>query len=37
MRAAIQAANANRPKGTIEGNGRRFQIYTQTTARPHRG
>ncbi|HEY3634275.1 MAG TPA: efflux RND transporter permease subunit [Caldimonas sp.] len=30
VRAAIQAANANRPKGAIEGNGRRLQIYTQT-------
>jgi multidrug efflux pump len=28
VRAAIQAANANRPKGAIEGNGRRLQIYT---------
>src|SRR5438552_11168451 len=30
VRAAIQATNANRPKGAIEGNGRRLQIYTQT-------
>jgi multidrug efflux pump len=30
VRAAIQASNANRPKGAIEGNGRRLQIYTQT-------
>jgi multidrug efflux pump len=30
VRAAIQAANANRPKGTVEGNGRRLQIYTNT-------
>ncbi len=28
VRAAIQAANANRPKGAIEGDGRRLQIYT---------
>jgi multidrug efflux pump len=33
VRAAIQAANANRPKGTVEGNGRRFQIYTNTAGR----
>ena len=33
VRAAIQAANANRPKGAIEGDGRRLQIYTQTPAR----
>jgi multidrug efflux pump len=30
VRAAIQASNANRPKGAIEGDGRRLQIYTQT-------
>ncbi|HLW12539.1 MAG TPA: efflux RND transporter permease subunit, partial [Casimicrobiaceae bacterium] len=30
VRAAIQASNANRPKGIVEGNGRRLQIYTQT-------
>ncbi len=30
VRAAIQAANANRPKGELRGNGRRLQIYTQT-------
>jgi multidrug efflux pump len=29
VRAAIQAASANRPKGAIEGDGRRLQIYTQ--------
>jgi multidrug efflux pump len=29
VRAAIQATNANRPKGAIEGNGRRLQIYSQ--------
>ena len=28
VRAAIQASNANRPKGAIEGSGRRLQIYT---------
>ncbi|MDM0059350.1 efflux RND transporter permease subunit [Variovorax fucosicus] len=28
VRAAIQASNANRPKGAIEGEGRRLQIYT---------
>ena len=28
VRAALQAANANRPKGAIEGNGRRLQIYS---------
>src|SRR4051812_13242753 len=33
VRAAIQASNANRPKGTIEGAERRLQIYTQTPAR----
>ena len=33
VRAAIQASNANRPKGQIEGDGRRLQIYTQTPAR----
>ena len=33
VRAAIQASNANRPKGQIEGEGRRLQIYTQTPAR----
>jgi len=32
VRAAVQAANANRPKGTIQGDGRRLQIYTQTPA-----
>ena len=30
VRAAIQATNANRPKGAVEGNGQRLQIYTQT-------
>jgi len=33
VRAAIQASNANRPKGAIEGDGRRLQIYTQAPAR----
>ncbi|HEX7328256.1 MAG TPA: efflux RND transporter permease subunit [Casimicrobiaceae bacterium] len=30
VRAAIQASNANRPKGDVQGAGRRLQIYTQT-------
>src|SRR4029453_12111802 len=30
VRAAIQASNANRPKGTIESADRRLQIYTNT-------
>jgi len=29
VRAAIQASTANRPKGAIEGHGRRLQIYSQ--------
>jgi len=29
VRAAIQATTANRPKGTIEDDGRRLQIYSQ--------
>ena len=33
VRAAIQANNANRPKGALEGDGRRLQIYTQAPAR----
>ena len=33
VRAAIQASNANRPKGVIEGQGRKLQVYTQTPAR----
>ncbi len=33
VRAAIQAANANRPKGAIEGDGRRLQIYTPSPSR----
>lgn len=28
VRASLQASNANRPKGAIEGNGQRFQIYS---------
>ncbi|MBC7610165.1 MAG: efflux RND transporter permease subunit [Polaromonas sp.] len=28
VRAALQASNANRPKGAIEGNGRSLQIYS---------
>ncbi|CAN5866427.1 efflux RND transporter permease subunit [soil metagenome] len=32
VRAAIQASNANRPKGIVQGDGKRFQIYTQTPA-----
>ncbi|MCC2974833.1 efflux RND transporter permease subunit [Massilia sp. IC2-476] len=31
VRAAIQATNANRPKGAIEGGGNRFQIYSAPT------
>src|SRR5690242_2041593 len=30
VRAAIQASNANRPKGIVEGSERRLSIYTQT-------
>src|SRR5262249_34762207 len=30
VRAAIQSANANRPKGTIQDGERRLQIYTST-------
>ncbi|MGH6909191.1 MAG: efflux RND transporter permease subunit, partial [Phenylobacterium sp.] len=33
VRAAIESANANRPKGTVEDAGRRFQIYTSTGGR----
>ena len=32
VRAAIQATNANRPKGAIEGNGLRLQIYSQAAS-----
>jgi multidrug efflux pump len=28
VRAALQASNANRPKGALEGHGQRFQIYS---------
>ncbi|WP_439814554.1 efflux RND transporter permease subunit [Zavarzinia sp. CC-PAN008] len=28
VRAALQAANAHRPRGALEGDGRRYQIYT---------
>ncbi len=28
VRATLQASNANRPKGAIEGNGQRLQIYS---------
>lgn len=28
VRAALQASNVNRPKGAIEGNGQRLQIYS---------
>ena len=31
VRAAIQATNANRPKGALEGNGKRLQIYSQAS------
>ncbi len=30
-RAALQAGSGNRPKGDIEGNGLRFQIYTRSS------
>jgi multidrug efflux pump len=33
VRAAIQSANANRPKGLVEDAGRRLQIYTSTGGR----
>ncbi|MGJ7581368.1 efflux RND transporter permease subunit [Variovorax sp. RHLX14] len=33
VRAAIQATIANRPKGAIEGEGRRLQIYTPSPGR----
>jgi multidrug efflux pump len=32
VRAAIQATSANRPKGQVEVEGRRLQIYTQNSA-----
>ncbi|UAL11941.1 efflux RND transporter permease subunit [Caulobacter segnis] len=33
VRAAIQSANANRPKGALEGSGQRYQIYTSGAGR----
>jgi multidrug efflux pump len=33
VRAAIQSANANRPKGAVEAAGRHLQIYTSTGGR----
>ena len=33
VRAAIQSANANRPKGALEGAGQRYQIYTTGAGR----
>jgi len=33
VRAAIQAANATRPKGAVEGDGERLQVYTDTPGR----
>ncbi len=33
VRAAIQSANANRPKGVVEEGGRRLQIYTPPAGR----
>jgi multidrug efflux pump len=33
VRAAIESANANRPKGTVQDTGRRYQIYTSTGGR----
>jgi multidrug efflux pump len=33
VRAAVESANANRPKGVVEGGGRAFQIYTSTGGR----
>jgi multidrug efflux pump len=35
VRAAIQSSSANRPKGAIEGNGQRFQIYAQAGSGAH--
>jgi multidrug efflux pump len=29
VRAALQASNANRPRGALEGDGQRWQIYTE--------
>jgi len=33
VRAAVQSFNANRPKGEVEGNGHRMQIYTPSPTR----
>ncbi|NGY06701.1 efflux RND transporter permease subunit [Solimonas terrae] len=33
VRAAIEATNANRPKGALEGDGKHYQIYTATSGR----
>ena len=33
VRAAIAAANGNRPKGTVEGGGLRYQIFTNDQSR----
>ncbi len=33
VRAAVQAATVNRPKGAIEGNDQQLQIYTQASGR----
>jgi multidrug efflux pump len=33
VRSALNAANANRPKGIVEDGARRFQIYTNDTGR----
>ncbi|MYM24508.1 MMPL family transporter [Duganella sp. FT135W] len=30
VRAAVQATNANRPRGAIQGDGRRLQIYSES-------
>ena len=32
VRAAIAASNPNRPKGTVEGEGRRYQLYSNDSA-----
>jgi multidrug efflux pump len=34
VRAALQTANANRPRGAIEGNGQRLQIYANGSTAP---
>ena len=36
VRAAIQSTTANRPKGVVEGSGRRLQIYSQAGNGAHR-